>query len=129
LGDINIDKLLKFHKTNKRYATLTSIHPFGRFGNLGISEKGEVLSFQEKPQENRAWINGGFFVLEPQVFDYIKGDETVFEQEPLENLSRDRQLLAFQHRSFWMCMDTLRDKNELERLYASGNPPWIMRRD
>lgn len=129
LGDINIDELLKFHKSNGRYTTLTAFHPFGRFGALDISAKGEVLSFREKPEENKAWINGGFFVLEPEVFKYIKGDDTVWEREPLEDLAKDHELLAFQHRSFWMCMDTLRDKRELEKLWASGNAPWKMWRD
>ena len=122
--DINIKELVEFHKRHGKYATLTAVQPVGRFGMLKLNEKNEVTVFQEKPRGDRGWINGGFFVLEPQIFDYIEGDNTVWEKEPLENLAKDGQLVAYKHRGFWMCMDTLRDKRELEALWQSGNPPW-----
>lgn len=129
VGDINIKELVEFHKKHGKYATLTAVQPLGRFGALGVNSKSEVISFQEKPKGDRGWINGGFFVLEPEVFDYIEGDHTVWEREPLENLAKDGQLMAYKHHGFWMCMDTLRDKNELERLWNSGNPPWKIWKD
>jgi len=124
VADINIKELVEFHKRHGKYATLTAVQPVGRFGMLKLNEKNEVTVFQEKPRGDRGWINGGFFVLEPQIFDYIEGDNTVWEKEPLENLAKDGQLVAYKHRGFWMCMDTLRDKRELEALWQSGNPPW-----
>ena len=120
-----INDLVGFHKKNGKYATLTAVQPSGKFGVLEIDQKNDVHSFQEKPKGDGAWINGGFFVLEPQIFNYIKqGDETVWEREPLENLAKDNQLSAFKHEGFWHPMDTLRDKNELEKLWASPNAPW-----
>ena len=125
VSDVNINDLVGFHKKNGRYATLTAVQPSGKFGALEIDQKNDVHSFQEKPKGDGAWINGGFFVLEPQIFNYIKqGDETVWEREPLENLAKDNQLSAFKHEGFWHPMDTLRDKNELEKLWASPNAPW-----
>lgn len=124
VGNININELLKFHKDHRKYTTLTTVQPVGRFGALEITLEDKVVNFQEKPKGDNAWINGGFFVLEPQVFNYIKGDETVWERDPLEDLAKDGQLVAYKHRGFWMCMDTLRDKRALEELWFSKNPPW-----
>jgi len=125
VGDININKLLEFHKGHKKLVTLTAIQLLGRFGALNIDNSNIVLSFQEKPRGDNAWINGGFFVLEPKIFDYIEGDEIMWEKEPLEKLSRDNQVAAYKHTGFWKPMDTLRDKNELEQLWQSGQAPWF----
>ncbi|WP_158904931.1 glucose-1-phosphate cytidylyltransferase [Rectinema subterraneum] len=125
VSDIDILSLLDFHKKNKRLATLTAVQPSGKFGALGIDNQNAVIQFQEKPKGDGAWINGGFFVCEPGIFDYIRsGDETIWERQPLEDLSRDGQLRAYKHEGFWQPMDTLRDKNELERLWSSGKAPW-----
>ncbi len=123
VGDINIEKLLEFHKSHGKYATLTAVQPSGRFGALDL-ENEKVKAFKEKPKGDGAWINGGFFVLEPEIFDYIEGDQTIWEREPLENLAKDGQLMAYKHTGFWKPMDTLRDKRELEALWQSGDPPW-----
>lgn len=120
----NLLKLLEFHKTHGKYATLTAVQPSGRFGALSLDDNNCVNSFFEKPKGDGAWINGGFFVLEPGVFDFIEGDKTTWEREPLENLAKDGQLVAYRHEGFWRCMDTLRDKIELEELWCSGNAPW-----
>ncbi len=124
VSNVDIKKLLQFHKKQGKLATVTSVQPSGRFGAISLDNRDIVLSFQEKPKGDGAWINGGFFVLEPKIFDYIKGDETLWEREPLENLSRDRQLVAFKHRGFWQPMDTLRDKIHLENLWQSGKANW-----
>jgi len=123
VGNINIEELLNFHKKHGKYATLTAVQPSGRFGALDLNEN-QVKAFKEKPKGDGAWINGGFFVLEPQIFEYIEGDETIWERDPLENLAKDGQLMAYKHTGFWKPMDTLRDKRELEALWQSGNPPW-----
>jgi glucose-1-phosphate cytidylyltransferase len=125
VGDIDIPASIEFHRKSGRYATLTSVQPSGRFGAIEMKEDGGIQSFKEKPKGDGAWINAGFFVCEPQAFDYIKGgDATVWEREPLEALARDGQLGAFRHDRFWRPMDTLRDKNELEKLWAEGAAPW-----
>ena len=129
VGGIDINRLLEFHKGRGKYVTVTSVQPFGRFGTLKINEDNYVKNFQEKPKGDDSWINGGFFVLEPEVFDYINGDETTWEKEPLENLAKDNQLVAYKHHGFWKPMDTLRDKTELESLWNSGNPPWKVWKD
>jgi len=129
VGNIDLKKLLDFHKNHGKYATLTAVQPLGRFGALEINTKDEIINFQEKPKGDKAWINGGFFVLEPQIFDYINGDETIWEREPLEKLAKNGQLAAYKHKGFWMCMDTLRDKKELEALWNSGNAPWKIWKD
>ena len=129
VGNIDLKDLVEFHKKHRKYVTLTAVQPSGRFGALEINQKNEVTSFQEKPKGDNVWVNGGFFVLEPKIFDYIEGDETMWEREPLENLSRDKQLVAYKHKGFWMCMDTLRDKRTLEALWNSGNPPWKIWKD
>jgi glucose-1-phosphate cytidylyltransferase len=124
VGDIDIKTIVNVHKKHKKYATVTSVQPSGRFGALNLDADKNVISFQEKPKGDGAWINGGFFVLEPGVFDYIHSDETVWEREPLENLAKDIQLVAYTHTGFWQPMDTLRDKNQLEELWKSGKAPW-----
>ncbi|MFO0789887.1 MAG: glucose-1-phosphate cytidylyltransferase [Pirellulales bacterium] len=125
VGDVDIRKLLAFHKERHQLATLTAVQPPGRFGSLDISGAGNVERFQEKPAGDGAWINGGFFVLEPGALDYVTlGDGTYWEREPMENLARDGQLSAFKHRGFWRPMDTLRDKRELETLWAENRAPW-----
>ena len=124
VGNVNIEELLKYHKKQSEYATVTAVQPSGRFGVMALDKKDTVIGFQEKPKGGKAWINGGFFVLEPAIFNYIEGDNTMWEREPLENLAKDAQLIAYKHSGFWMCMDTLRDKRELEALWNSGNPPW-----
>ena len=118
VSDVNIAELLKYHKDNEKIATVTSVQPEGRFGALGLNDKNEVLGFKEKPKGEVGWINGGFFVLEPEIFDYIDGDATFFEREPLENLAKKNQLMAYKHSGFWQPMDTLRDKDYLESLWA-----------
>lgn len=123
VADIDISALIKYHKESGREATVTAIQPPGRFGVLLI-DKGEVSHFQEKPAGDGAWINGGFFVLEPSVIDYIDGDDTIWEQEPLKELAAKKQLSAYQHNGFWQAMDTLREKNNLEELWTSGKAPW-----
>jgi glucose-1-phosphate cytidylyltransferase len=125
VSDLNIQALIKFHQQQKTLATLTAVQPPGRFGafNLGHDQH-KVLGFKEKPSGDGAWINGGFFVLEPDVMDYIAGDSTVWEREPLEKLAQDEMLSAYKHRGFWQPMDTLRDKHVLEELWQSAAPPW-----
>ena len=123
VGDVDISSLIAFHKQEGRLATLTATQPPGRFGSINLDGQ-RVGSFQEKPQGDGAWINGGFFVLNPKVIDYINDDRTVWEREPMERLAHDGQLSAWLHRGFWQPMDTLRDKNHLEVLWASGNAPW-----
>lgn len=123
VSDVNIYELLKFHEENKKIATLTAVKPEGRFGVLDIKQK-EVLSFREKDQTDMGWINGGFMVLEPEIFDYIEGDTTVFEKEPLGLLAEKKELMAYKHRGFWQCMDTINDKQRLEKLWLQGGAPW-----
>ena len=122
--DIDISKLVAFHKSQGKLATLTAVQPGGRYGTLEINKNNEISRFTEKRKEDGGWINGGFMVLEPQVINYIDGDSTTFEREPLEKLSSEGQLNAYMHEGFWQCMDTLRDKQYLEELLERGNPPW-----
>ncbi|MBU4348873.1 glucose-1-phosphate cytidylyltransferase [bacterium] len=124
VSDVNIQFLVNFHKKNHKYATLTAVQPPGKFGSLSLDNSGKLKKFTEKPAGDGSWINGGFFVLEPEIFNYIEGDNTFWEREPLENLAKDKQLIAYKHNNFWKCMDTLRDKRELEELWKSGNAPW-----
>ena len=124
VSDVDIPRLVAFHQAHGRLATVTSVQPAGRFGALHLGEGNVVTGFQEKPQGDGGWINGGFFVLQPQMFDYIDGDATIFEQEPLKNLTRDQQLVAYTHTGFWKPMDTLRDKEQLEELWAQNKAPW-----
>jgi len=123
LADVNIRELIGYHHKQNVKATLTSVQPPGRFGAL-VLDGTRITSFQEKPKGDGGWVNGGFFVLSPRAIDYIDGDNTVWEREPLEGLARDRSLAAYFHRGFWQPMDTLRDKTQLEELWASGSPPW-----
>lgn len=124
VGSINISELFEFHKKHNKFATVTAVQPSGRFGALNLDKQANVLAFQEKPQGDNAWVNGGFFVLEPQIFNYIEGDETLWERKPVENLAKDGELIAYKHSGFWHAMDTLRDKNYLEQLWKSGQAPW-----
>jgi glucose-1-phosphate cytidylyltransferase len=124
LSDIDIRELLAHHRTHGKQATLSAVQPVGRFGAMELDEKDAVISFKEKPKGDGRWINGGFFVLEPDVFDYIDGDNVAWEEAPLENLCHADELAAHRHRGFWMCMDTLRDKRQLEAIWDSGHPPW-----
>jgi len=124
VGDINIKELLEFHKKHGKYATVTAVQPSGRFGAIDISDQNVVNNFIEKPAGDSSWVNGGFFVLEPKIFNYIKGDETVWEREPLENLAEEGQLVAYKHSGFWKPMDTLRDKRDLEEMWNKGDAPW-----
>lgn len=124
LSDIDINELLSYHKRNGRLATITATQPGGRFGSLQFSNENIVNGFLEKPKGDGSWINAGFFVMQPDIFDYIEADSTILEREPLENLAKDRQLIAYKHSGFWQPMDTLRDKNHLEDLWKSGKAPW-----
>lgn len=123
VGDIDIGSLVAFHKKSGLKATLTGVQPPGRFGSLQLDEH-KVVSFQEKPDGDGSWINGGFFVLDPSVFDEIEGDTTIWERSPLENLAAQRQLAIYKHQGFWRPMDTLRDKIELENLWDAQKAPW-----
>ncbi len=123
VSTIDLDALLKFHRSHGKLATLTAVRPPARYGHLDL-DGDQVVEFSEKPQASEGWINGAFFVLEPGVADYIDGDETLFEREPLERLASEGQLMAYRHDNFWACMDTLRDKVMLERLWQADKPPW-----
>jgi len=123
VSDVDLHRLLAFHRDHGKYATVTAVRPPARYGHLVIHD-GRVTEFTEKPQLGEGWINGAFFVLEPEVFDYIAGDDVMWEQEPLEKLARDGQLMAYQHAGFWQCMDTLREKRILEDIWAKGDAPW-----
>lgn len=123
VGDIDLDKLLVTHRKNKVACTVTAVQPQGRFGSLNIDGE-KVKSFVEKPKGDGSWINGGFFVCEPQVFDHIENDSSIWEKEPLEELANSNQLATTKHFGFWKPMDTLRDKQELEMLWQIGNAPW-----
>ena len=123
VSDVNLHELLKFHRSHGRMVTITAVRPPARFGRLDMLGD-QVVRFSEKPQLSEGWINGAFFVLEPAVFDYIKGDDTQWESEPLERLAEDGEVMAYRHHSFWQCMDTLRDKRLLERAWAEGPAPW-----
>ena len=123
ISNVNIPELVKFHKHQKKLATVTAVRPPARFGGIEIS-KGMVKRFIEKPQIGEGWINGGFFVLEPEVLDYINDKKTMFEREPIERLVKDHELSAFEHDDFWQCMDTMRDVKLLEQLWQSGKAPW-----
>ena len=124
VGDVNINDLLNFHKQSGKYATITVVRPKGRFGALKLDVNDKVLSFQEKVEGLSSWVNGGFFVFEPAIFDYIAGDETFLEHEPIDNLVRQGQLTAYRHEGFWQPMDTMREKSNLEDLWRSGKAPW-----
>ena len=124
LSNVDLDKLNEFHEKKKKYATLTAVQPAGRFGALNLDSNNNVVEFKEKPKGDKSWINGGFFVLENNIFDYIEGDATYWEREPLENLANDNQLGAYMHNGFWKPMDMLKDKNELESMWNLDEAPW-----
>lgn len=124
LADVDLATLLEVHRKSGKACTVTAAQPTGRFGALSLDEAGGVQSFLEKPLGDGGWINAGFFVMEPDVFDYLEGDGTVLEREPLESLAREGQMVAYRHRGFWQPMDTLRDKNLLEGLWGAGQAPW-----
>ena len=123
VANVDIKNLLKFHKSHGKIATVTAVRPVARFGGISL-KGGKVEDFKEKPQIIEGWINGGFFIFEPEIFDYLKGDETILEGEPMENLVKDGQLMAFKHERFWQCMDTMRDKQLLENLWESKKASW-----
>jgi glucose-1-phosphate cytidylyltransferase len=125
VSNVNLHKLVDFHRSHGKLATVTAVRPPARFGRLEI-QWDQVVEFSEKPQLGEGWINGAFFVLEPGIFDYIEGDDTQWEREPMERLAKDGQLMAYCHEGFWQCMDTLRDKKLLNDLWERGNPPWKM---
>ncbi len=124
LADLDIGAEIKFHQEHGKLATVAAVQPPGRFGILKVNENHNVTSFEEKPSDEIGWINGGFFVLEPKVIDYIKDDTTSWEREPLSKLAKDGELVAYQHTGFWQPCDTLRDKRDLENLWDSGLAPW-----
>ncbi|MCK4815829.1 glucose-1-phosphate cytidylyltransferase [bacterium] len=123
LANIDIQELLSFHRGHGKLATVTAVRPPARFGGISLHDD-QVIEFKEKPQIGEGWINGGFFVLQPEVVDYIEGDAIEWEKEPLERLTSEGQLVAYQHNKFWHCMDTLRDVRLLESLWRTGDPPW-----
>ena len=124
LADINIKESLNFHKSHGKLITMTAVRPEGRYGALQINNEGVVTDFKEKPAGDGSWINGGFFVCEPSVLNYIEGDDTIFEEEPLDNLSKEGQLVALKHKGFWQCMDSKRDKEKLCTLWDKNEAPW-----
>ncbi len=123
VSNVDLNALLEFHRAHGKLATLTAVRPPARFGALDI-DGDQITEFTEKPQTGEGWINGGFFVLEPEVLDYIEADHIDFSKEPLQNLAKDGQLMAYKHDDFWQCMDTIRDRERLESLWEGGTPPW-----
>jgi len=123
VGDVKVPEVIQFHRAQKTLATVTAVQPPGRFGTLNLAQE-RVISFQEKPRGDGGWINGGFFVLSPKVIEYIEGDQTTWEREPMERLAKEGQMSAYLHRGFWHPMDTLPHKNYLEQLWQSGKAPW-----
>lgn len=123
VADIDLDALLKFHRSHGKMVTVTAVHPGARFGELMIASD-QVRSFQEKPQMGQGWVNGGYFVIQPEFFDLIAGDATILEREPLEQAARMGELMAYRHEGFWQCMDTKRDRDTLEELWQSGKAAW-----
>jgi glucose-1-phosphate cytidylyltransferase len=125
VSNVDCKELLKYHNTHGKYATLTAVQPGGKFGALGIEENNIISAFQEKIKGDGGWINGGFFVLNKKIFDYIKNDDQeIWERSPLEKLAKDSQLVSYKHHNFWRCMDTLKDKSDLEEMWNSGNAEW-----
>lgn len=126
VSDINIKALVEYHKKHGKIGTLTSVQPEGRFGAIVSDDSGKISAFKEKPQGDGSWINAGFFVFNPEIFDYIDdGDDIIFERDPLEKLVADGELHAYRHEGFWKCMDTLRDKQQLQKMFDENNAPWI----
>ena len=127
VSDVNIPELIKYHENSKKLVTMTAVNPSGRFGSIKINDKGYVESFKEKQDGNDTWINGGFFVMETGIFDYLtEGNATILERKPLESLAQANQLDAYKHHGFWRAMDTLRDKNELTDMWTNGTAPWAL---
>ena len=124
LSNVDIDATIRFHKSHKKILTLTAVQPDGRYGSVNIDNKDSITKFDEKVIGDGRWINGGFFVCSPEVLSYIEGDETIFEEGPLKNLARDKQLMAYKHYGFWKCMDTLKDKNDLNQMWHDDLAPW-----
>ena len=124
VGNVDIAELVKCHEENKKMVTVTAVQPSGRFGALNLNEFNQVNSFMEKPKGDGSWINGGFFVCEPEVFNYLHSDSDIWEREPMEQIAKEGHLQAYKHVGFWKPMDTLRDKQELEQAWESGNAPW-----
>ena len=122
--DLNINEVVKYHKSHGKLVTITGVRPPARFGELTINKNQEVMEFKEKPNTNQGWINGGFFVIEPEFIEFIKDDSTILEKEPLENAAKNNQLMAYLHDGFWHCIDTKRDKDNLEEIIKSGNKKW-----
>jgi glucose-1-phosphate cytidylyltransferase len=123
LANIDINALVNFHRSHGKMVTVSAVRPIARFGELDMN-RNQVVSFKEKPQINQGWINGGYFVIEPEFFDLIKNDQTILEKEPLEKVAAMGELMAYHHDGFWQCMDTKRDRDSLEEMWQSGNPPW-----
>lgn len=126
VSDVDVSEVLKFHKQHGQMVTVTTVRPSARFGELDIKED-TVTSFAEKPQTSKGWINGGYFVIEPEFIDSIDGDQTILERQPLEGTAHKGQLIAYRHEGFWQCMDTVRDRDYLEKLWATGDAPWLVR--
>lgn len=126
VSDVDVGEVLKFHKKHGKMVTVTTVRPSARFGELDINED-TVNSFAEKPQTSKGWINGGYFVIESEFIDSIDGDETILEREPLEGAANKTQLMAYRHEGFWQCMDTVRDRDYLEKIWATGDAPWMSR--
>jgi len=124
LSNVDIGKTVEFHKSHNKIVTMTTVKPAGRFGIINVEADSSISSFKEKPKDEQAWINGGFFVCKSEVLNYIDGDSTIFEQEPLTNLAINDELMSFKHYGFWQCMDTLRDKESLRKMWDSNSPPW-----
>jgi glucose-1-phosphate cytidylyltransferase len=124
LSDVNINSLIDFHNSHNKSITMTAVQPDGRYGSLDIDNNGTVRSFVEKPKGDGAWINGGFFVCNCEVLEHIEGDKTIFEQEPLISLSEKEELMTYKHNGFWKCMDSMRDKEVLNKLWNDKTPPW-----
>ena len=126
VADVDIHQLIEFHRSHGKIGTVTAVKPPGRFGALSLQENGEVWAFEEKPKGDGSWINGGFFIFQPEIFSYLDGDHTVLEQEPLQTLAKEGELHAYKHDGFWYAMDTVKDRNYLEQLWETGNAPWKM---
>ncbi len=124
LSNVDLNKLLDFHKSHGKLVTMTAVRPSARFGELELREN-NVFSFKEKPQLQEGWINGGFFIIEPEFINFINGDNTMLEREPMERAAKNGELMAYKHDGFWQCMDTKRDKDRLEQMWLEGNPEWI----
>jgi glucose-1-phosphate cytidylyltransferase len=124
VSDIDIKKLVEFHLSHGKIATLTAVRPPARFGSIEFEKNGVIKEFKEKPQIGEGWINGGYFVFDYKIFDYLKDNLSILERDPLENLSHENQLMAYQHSGFWHCMDTIRDRDNLNEIWATGNAPW-----